>query len=301
VRAMSFSSDVKAELGRLPISADCCAVAECYGVLLFCNTFSAREARVVTESRDFAARLPKLFKRAFGVGLDVSQIPETGKCTLAVTQTDKLRAIFEKYGFELSSMIAHHITLGVLEDECCRQSFLRGAFESGGSVTDPTKRYHLEFVTDHYNVNREFYSLLLEMGLSPKETSRAGNYITYFKHSSAIEDFLTLIGAPVAAMALMNAKVEKDMRNSVNRRVNCDTANVSKIVDAAGTQIDAIMRIAGGAGIDSLPEKLRHTALLRVEYPELSMTELTALHVPPVTKSCLNHRLRKLVELGNGG
>ena len=136
-------------------------------------------------------------------------------------------------------------------------------------------------------------SLLQEQNFSPKHLERSGNYIVYFKQSSAIEDFLTFIGASGSAMELMSAKIEKDMRNSVNRRVNCDTANVSKTVDAAAAQLEAITRL----DLSTLPEKLCETARLRLENPELSLTELAELFEPPVTKSGLNHRLRKLKEL----
>lgn len=295
---MSFSYDTKAELTRDPIGRKCCAITESYGLLLYCNTFSNREIRIITESRELAQRLPRLFRRAFDVVFDVlPKEGETGgKQTFIMHSPEKLRTIFETFGFAGSKMLAHHLNLSVLEDECCRPSFLRGAFLAGGSVTDPAKRYHLELVTDHYNVSRETYSLLLEMGFEPKEATRKGNFVNYFKQSSAIEDFLTTIGAPLSAMELMSRKVEKDMRNSINRKVNCDTANVTKTVDAAMLQIDAIEKIVSGTGLDSLPDKLRETAVLRLNNPEMSLTELAGLL--SLTKSCLNHRLRKLVELG---
>ncbi len=302
---MSFSYDTKAELCRDPISRKCCALAESYGLLLYCNTFSAREIRVITESREFAQRLLKLFKRAFNITFDILPQPgllkeadeKAGKLTFIINDPEKLQSIFEAFGFSGSKMLAHHLNLGVLEDECCQPSFLRGVFLAGGSVTDPAKRYHLELVTDHFNVSRETYSLLIDMGFEPKEATRKGNFVNYFKQSTAIEDFLTTIGAPLSAMGLMSQKVEKDMRNSVNRKVNCDTANVSKIVDASILQIDAIEKIIDATGLDSLPDKLRKTAVLRLQNPELSLTELAELSSPPLTKSCLNHRLRKLVEL----
>lgn len=299
---MTFSYSVKAELCKDPISRGCCAVSECYGLLLYCNTFSAREIKIITESREFAQRLPKLFKRAFGLEFDAlpQSVPpkRTGdkeKQTFQITDPGKLGAIFEVFGFSGSRLLAHHLNLSVLEDECCRPSFLRGAFLAGGSVTDPAKRYHLELATDHYNVSRETYSLLLEMGFEPKEVQRKGNFVIYFKQSTAIEDFLTTIGAPLSAMELMSLKVEKDMRNAINRKVNCDTANVSKTVEAALLQIEAIEKLSADAGLDSLPEKLRETAILRLENPEMSLNELAELST--LTKSCLNHRLRKLVEL----
>ena len=279
---------------------DCCAVAECYGMLLFCNTFSAREIRIITGNQNLGQCLVKRFSCAFEVTFDIFPESErTGKQAYVINDPVKLRRIFEAYGYSPESLIAHHVNLGVLEEECCRRSFMRGAFLTGGAITDPAKSYHLELVTDHYNVSRETFSLLLDMGFSPKDTSRNGNYIIYFKQSSSIEDFLTLIGAPVHAMELMSAKIEKDMRNSVNRKVNCDTANVTKTVDAAAAQISAIEKIRSAGGFEALPDRLKQTAELRVEHPELSIKEIADISTPPVTKSCLNHRLRKLVEISS--
>ena len=296
---MSFSSSVKEEICRELTNRKCCCVAECYGILLYCNTFSSREIRIITESREFAGALPRLFRRAFGIAFDV--LPDSsehrGKVTFIINDPAKLARIFETYGYGGSSLVAHHINLGVLEEDCCRVSFVKGAFLAGGSVTDPMKRYHLELVTDHYNVSREIFPMLLDMGFEPKSTSRGGNYIVYFKQSEAIADMLTTLGAPIAAMNVMSAKIEKEMTNSVNRKVNCDTANVLKSVDAAQRQLEAIRRIEKNSGIESLPERLRETALLRLENPEFSMSELAAAHAPPITKSCLNHRIRKLIEI----
>ena len=295
---MSFSFDTKTELCRAVVSDKCCAAAECYGMLLYCNTFSAREIRIITGNHSLGQRLADVFSHAFDVSFDI--LPgsgKTGKQSYVINDPQKLGVIFEAYGASPGSLVAHHVNLGVLEDECCRRSFIRGAFLAGGAITDPAKSYHLELVTDHYNVSRETYSLLLEMGFSPKETSRGGNYITYFKQSSGIEDLLTSIGAPLRAMELMSTKIEKDMRNTVNRKVNCDTANVTKTIDAAAAQIEAIRKIEGEGGLEALPEKLRQTAALRLSNPELSIKDLADMSTPPVSKSCLNHRLRKLVEL----
>lgn len=175
-------------------------------------------------------------------------------------------------------------------------SFLRGAFLAGGSVTDPSKNYHLELITAHYSVSREAYSILAEMGFQPREISRGGNYILYFKKSEAIEDLLTTLGASHAAMGIMSAKVEKSMNNSINRKVNCDTANADKVVAAAQEQLDAIKRIEREYGLDALPEKLQEAALLRIANPEASLADLAVLSYPPVTKSCLSYRLKKIVE-----
>ena len=291
---MSFSSNVKSELCREAPAKKCCAIAESYGILLYANTFSAREIRIITGSPALSARLEALFKKAFGFGFD--DISEGGeRRSFIITDKEKIARIFDSYGFDVSMLVSHHINFGTLEEECCKTSFMRGAFLAGGSVTDPSKRYHLELVTDHMSVSRETYALLLEMGFSPKESSRAGNYIAYFKQSEAIEDFLTTIGAPISAMEVMSEKIEKDMRNAINRRVNCDSANADKIVAASREQIMAIRLVDKRVGLTNLPDKLRETALLRVANPEASMSELAQLSVPPVTKSCLSHRMRKLL------
>ena len=192
---------------------------------------------------------------------------------------------------------AHHINFGALEEEHCRLAFLRGAFLAGGSVTDPQKGYHLELATTHLRVSRELNTLLLELGYAPKETTRKANYISYFKQSEAIEDLLTAIGAPIAAMTLMNTKAEKFLRNGVNRRVNCEAANVDKTVDAALEQRRAIQILRKSGALDELTPKLQEAAQLREAHPELSLSQLAALCDPPVTKSSLSHRLRKLIQL----
>lgn len=296
---MSFASQVKTELCREKLSRPCCTEAEAYGVLLFCNLFSTRQVRVTTRCTPFAQRLPRLFRRAFDVSFD--EKPEHtdtgGKLTYGVTDPAAMARILEALGYERENSISHHINYALLEEECCRAAFLRGAFLAGGSVTDPEKRYHLELTTSHLFVHRELQALLQEMGFEPKMITRNANYVTYIKRSESIADFLTTIGAPLAAMEIMNAKVEKNLRNGMNRWSNCDVANLDKAVDAAQSCIEAIRRIERGGGLDQLPEKLRETARLRVENPELSLSQLAQL--AEVSKSCLNHRLRKLVELGN--
>lgn len=296
---MSFSSDVKNELCRARFTRSCCAKAEACGVLLFCNRFSASGIKIVTESADFAARLPLLFKKAFQVSFDPREEAEatSGKQVFSLHDPEKLAQIWSFCGYDLGGGIAHHINFAFLEEEHCRLSFLRGAFLAGGSVTDPQKSYHLELVTSHYFVSRELTALLLDMSYHPKDTSRKSNYVTYFKQSEYIEDFLTAIGAPLAAMHIMTAKLEKNLRNGINRRVNCDAANADKTVDAAQEQLAAIRLLSQNGRLELLGEKFQEVAALRRDNPELSLADLAGLFTPPLTKSCLNHRLRKLVAL----
>ena len=295
---MSFSFDTKNELCRLPVQRLCCARAEAYGILLYCNTFHSSEVRVVTENPNFAARLPRLFHRAFGLRCDRQPEPGAeGQLVFQITARKQLDHITNTLGFDPRQNLVLHINFALLEEECCRSAFLRGVFFAGGSITDPLKRYHLELTTSHGQVSRELEVLLRESGYPPKSVTRNGSFVTYFKQSDQIEDFLTLIGAPVAAMNVMTAKMEKDLRNSVNRRLNCDSANVDKAVGAAQEQLEAIRRLDAAGLLEKQPEKLRQTAALRAANPELTLSELAEEFDPPVTKSCLNHRLRMLVEL----
>lgn len=294
---MSFSAEIKRELCKTALSRKCCVQAEAYGILLYCSSFQRGGIRITTESDAFAARLPLLFKKAFQLGFDQLPPDRPGKRSFLVTDPAKIMAIGETFGHNPEESLALHINFGVLEEDHCRSAFFRGAFLAGGSVTDPDKGYHLELATSHYNVGREMPALLRESGFDPKSVERKANYVTYFKQSEYIEDFLTAIGAPVAAMGIMNAKVEKHLRGSVNRRVNCDAANLDKTVDAAQGQIEAIRRLEERGALEELPDKLKEAALLRRENPELTLAQLAALCDPPVTKSALNHRLRKLITL----
>lgn len=295
---MSFSSDTKAELCRDRLSRLCCAQAEAYGVLLFCNIFTSSAIRITTQSDAFAQRLPKLFRRAFGVKFDVLPDPAAeGKLTFLITDKAAIRHILDTFGCSPDSAVALHINYPVLEKDCCKAAFFRGAFLAGGSVTDPAKRYHLELNTSHLAVHRELQALTPELNFSPRTTSRKTSYLTYFKQSDAIADFLTTIGAPVHAMQIINARLEKNLLNGVNRQYNCDVANVEKAVAAAQEQIAAINHLEGTGRLALLSDKLKETAQLRVDHPELSLSELAQLCSPPVSKSCLNHRLRKLMEL----
>ncbi len=290
----TFAQKVKTELCEPRVERKCCAVAEAYGVLLYAHSFSPRSVRIRTASDEFAERLPHLFRRAFGLDFDEPEAQRGVKHLFVIQDPDKLKTIFDAFGNDMASP-SLHINFGVIEEPCCKAAFVRGAFLAGGSVTDPAKRYHLELATTHYSVSREAYSVLLEMGFSPKEAQRKGEHLLYFKKSEHIEDLLTTIGAPVCAMDVMSAKIEKDMKNSINRKVNCDSANADKVVEAAARQMEAIRRIDKLYGLDSLPDKLQEAALLRYANPEASLADLAMLSYPPVSKSCLSHRLKKLL------
>ncbi len=294
----SFSYKAKAELCRTAVQRLCCARAECYGVLLYCNTFTMQEVRIITENPEFAARLPRLFHRSFNVKFDRLPTEEApgSKLIFQITDPEKLRRIMDTLGYDPRQSLVLHVNFAMLEEDCCRMSFLRGAFLAGGSVTDPEKRYHLELSTSHVQASREVSALLQEMGFLPRSVMRGGSAVIYFKQSEHIEDLLTTLGAPVAATEIMTAKVDKEIRNGANRAMNCDMANVNKTLDAVATQQEAIEKLEKAGQLEKLPEKIQETARLRMQNPELPLAQLAALFEPPISKSCLNHRIRKIME-----
>lgn len=295
---MSFSSEVKGELCGLPLGDREEALAEAYGVLLFCNQFSRSGVRITTLSADFARRLPQLFQCAFGLDFDECPGPEQpGKLSFLITRPQAIAQVLSAFGSDMESHTVHHINYAALESERAHAAFCRGAFLAGGSVTDPVKGYHLELTTNHLHVHRELQALIPELGLHARSTTRKSNYITYFKRSASIASFLTAIGAQESAKAIARARASKSLLNSVNRQYNCDVANVDKAVAAAQTQIDAIRLLEQRGALSGLSASLQETARMRRDNPELSLAQLAAMLNPPVSKSCLNHRLRRLQEL----
>ena len=295
----SFSAGVKAEICRSFPQKHCCIQAECFGILLFCNSFGADGIRIITESREFAYMLPTLFKRGFDVDFDsFPSLAAPGKLAFQIFDWEKIGRIMSAFGFDPKDTLSLHVNLPVLEDECCKAAFLRGAFLAGGSVTDPAKGYHLEITTVHGSVARETYTLMEDaMGFYPKAASRGATQVLYLKQSDRISDFLAYLGAPIASMGIMEAKLEKELNNKVNRRCNCDDANTSKVVEAAQEQLSAIRILRDRGQLENLPVKLQQAAAAREENPESSLTELAGMMEPPITKPAMNHRLKKLVEL----
>jgi DNA-binding protein WhiA len=300
---LSFSAAAKAEICRLQPAKHCCALAQCFGILLFCNSFSADSIRIITESREFAYTLPRLFKKAFNLDFDsFPSMASPGKLIFQITDPEKIQTIMEQYGFHPNETLALHVNMPIVEDECCKASFLRGAYLAGGSVTDPEKGYHLELATTHQSVAAESFLLLSEaLGFDPKKAKRGGGQVLYFKQSDQISDCLTFLGAPVAAMGIMEAKLEKELNNKINRRCNCDDANISKVVEAAQEQLAAIRTLRLRGVVEQLPNKLQQAIIAREKNPEASLSELAAMMEPPISKPAMNHRLKKLLELAKEG
>ena len=297
--AVSFSAAAKAEVCRILPNKRCCALAECFGILIYCNSFSSDGIRIITESREFAYILPKLFKKAFDLDFDsYPSLASPGKLMFQIWEEDKIEIIMESFGFDARDTLALHVNLPVVEEDCCKVSFLRGAFLAGGSVTDPGKGYHMEIATTHLRAAAESGLLIREcMGFDPKSAHRGGGQVLYLKQSELISDFLTYLGAPVAAMGIMEARLEKELNNKVNRRCNCDDANLSKVVEAAQEQLAAIRKLRENGLLDKLAPKLQQAAKAREDNPEATLTELAAMMEPAITKPAMNNRMKRLVQL----
>lgn len=287
---MSFSSDCKTEMCKAPIQRACCMRAELYGCFLMGYKFAPDSVALLTGHKAFAERVARLMYKAFSQNLELQE--HGGKLLLNVPHPQIPIAAF---GHDESLRVSIQLNRAVVEDDCCMTAFIRGVFLAGGFVSNPIKKYHLEIITPHVALSRQLDSLLCEMELPPKTTTRAGHRVLYFKDSEMVEDFLTLCGAPVCAMTIMEAKVEKEVRNNINRKVNCEAANLGKTVDAGATQCEAFMRLKSSHIWDELSEQLKQAALLRLEYPDAPLVELA--EYAGIGKSGMNHRLRKLMEM----
>lgn len=294
---ISFAAASKEEICRDIPHKRCCAQAFCFGVLLFCNSFQSDGIKIITESREFAYILPKLFKKAFDLEFDsYPSLASPGKLVFQIWEKDKISHIMGIFGLE--STLALYVNYPVIEEECCKTSFLRGAYLAGGSVTDPIKGYHLELTTTHAAVARETDALIRDILMfAPKNARRGGGHVLYFKQYEQIFDVLAFLGAHVAAMGVMEAKLEKELNNKVNRRCNCDDANTSKVVEAAQEQLNAIRILKEASLLEKLPEKLKQAAVARENNPSASLTELASMMVPPITKPAMNNRMKNLVKL----
>jgi len=303
---VSFSTIVKDELCRIELHDDCCMKSEILGVILTGNLFFSekklRDIKIVTENAAFARRLYTMIRKVYGISPEVA-IRRSSKLKKHISYTIILASmnVINKmlYDFEISAFNEGKFfpINSTLNKTCCKKSFLRAAFLSGGSICDPEKTYHLEIATRNEKCTEIIKELLRDYNINVKTITRKGNYVAYIKEGENIVDFLNIIGAHGALMELENVRILKDMRNSVNRIVNCETANLEKTVNASVRQIENIKLIESTIGISNLPESLIDIANLRLEYAELSLKELGEMLNPRLGKSGVNHRLRKLDEI----
>ncbi len=284
---MSFSTEVKTELERVLPGARHCQMAELAAILHFgChisrNADGKREIVLQSENESVSRKYFTLLKKTFIIGTD----------------TEKLLQAMKLYdGEEQIRRLEDEISPVLIKNSCCKRAFLRGAFLCTGSMSDPQKSYHLEFVCDWEKQAQQLKEVLSSFDLDAKIVKRKKYYVVYLKEGAGIVDLLNVMGAHLSLMNLENLRIEKEMRNSINRQVNCEAANITKTVNAANKQIEDILLLKKHYGLSNLPENLKEMAIIRLAHPESSLQELGGYLNPPVGKSGVNHRLRKLSEM----
>ncbi|HWT26867.1 MAG TPA: DNA-binding protein WhiA [Mobilitalea sp.] len=309
---MSFSKDVKDELSLQLSSARHCRLAELASILSYggriIGTNTGFYLRLQTESIDVARKYFTLIRKTFNINNEISikinsQIKKNRIYTLIIRDTEDINRILQ------ATKLFHGETeiwekdnifeLGkadqlIVQNVCCKRAFIRGAFLTSGSMSNPKTAYHLEIVVSEYEKAEQLRDIIQTFSIDAKIVMRKKNYVVYIKEGSQIVDLLNVMEAHVALMNLENVRILKEMRNQVNRQVNCEAANISKTVAAASKQIDDIIYIRDTVGFGDLAEGLEDIAKLRIQHPEASLKELGSMLVPPIGKSGVNHRLRKL-------
>ena len=325
---MSFSGDIKNEIAHQLPDDYHCLLAEIAAVIHYAGTVEGNEEKgyilVETENVVLAKKYLQLIRKAFDISVDLhikrlpsgknnkyrivlssetedSPGPESGE-TEGAGDTGTISEIsvgdkFSRVFLETADWERPGFAECLLEYPCCRRAFIRGAFLTSGSMSNPGKSYHFEIVCRKMQGAEELCRVIETFGISPKIIQRKNKYIVYLKDSGAIVDILNVMDAPNALMRLENVRIIKDMKNSANRQYNCDSANITRMVRTAARQVDDIRYIEKHLGFSRLTPILREMARVRLEHPEESLQELGAYLDPPVGKSGVNHRLKKLGEI----
>lgn len=305
---MSFSQIAKNEICRISGENRHCQIAELSALIKTSGTISINSQhsigfRITTENPAIARRVFSLLKSCFDIHPEVMikknrQLKKNNIYITSVTQEYKASEILKECGVLASSdkglSIIYGIKYSLLKKECCRKSYIRGAFLGGGSVTNPEKTYHLEFVNHTEEHAEDLSSLINSYNLGSKVIQRKSSYVVYLKEGENIVDLLNIIGAHSSLLNLENVRIYKEMRNNVNRLVNCETANLNKTVNASMRQVQCIRYIKDTVGLRKLPLGLRQIAEARLNNPDCSLKELGEMLDPPIGKSGVNHRLRKI-------
>lgn len=306
---MSFSSIAKNEICRILEEKECCQISELSAILRMSGTIQifGRQGmgfRITTENPAIARRVFTLLKNLFGIHTDImvkknSALKKNNIYLLDVSSEHGAKNILLKTGMlkmneEGVINFTNRISNEIIKRNCCKRAYLRGAFLGAGSLSNPEKTYHMEFVANSQEHAEELMKLINSFELNSKVIQRKNNYIVYLKEGENIIDLLNIIGAHAALLDLENVRIYKEMRNNVNRLVNCETANLNKTVDAAFRQIESIKLIKQKVGLKKLHPGLREVAELRLNYPDVSLKELGEMLIPPIGKSGINHRLRKI-------
>ena len=301
---MSFSTETKHEICRKLSTRVPLQYSELYAMLLLGRDFSPTSIVFKTENEytfsHFIFLTEKLFKAKCEVVAPLKGVSGRNRTyTVTVISPEKCRKIFEHYGHDERD-VTLRVNRANIDDEEEQRAFIRGAFLACGSVTDPEKSYHLEFAVNYRNLCMDICRIIREIqdcDISVKMLSRGGSYIAYIKDSEQITDLLTYMGAVTASMQVMGTKALKQVRNTANRRANSEIANLQKTASASARQIKAIKKLKKEGRFNLLPDELKKVAVIRYDYPELSLRDLGQQLDPPISRSGVNHRLDKIIKL----
>ena len=303
---MSFASGVKDELASLPLGDACCLLAELAGITLASGSMRLAgggvEASIATESPAIARRVYRIVHALYGVRARIEQrerrrLNRNLSYRVVVEGDAPARRLLTDIGVLGAGGVTIGIRDGLVRLSCCQGAFIRGLFLGCGSMSDPGKGYHLELVLEDEQLARGAAALLAGADIEARVVRRADRHVVYIKEADRISGFLVLAGAHASMLRFEGIRVEKGVRNSVNRIVNCDTANVDKAVRASGRQLDSIRLIARRMGLNRLPAGLREAADARLENPDVPLGRLSELM--GVSKSGLNHRFSRLEEIAD--
>jgi len=311
---MSFSADTKKEITTAELEKKCCCLAEIAGFIRVCGSIALSgngkmDLKITTENPAAARHFAKGIKSYFGVSTKLStfqnvRLKKGYTYELVIKAEKNSEMILRETGIlvvkEGWNSISEGIPEWLLKKKCCRKAYLRGVFLGAGTVSDPEKSYHLELVSASELLAHDLKRLINSFGLKSKVVIRKKNYIVYLKEAEQVADFLNILGAHSKLLDFENIRIVKEMRNRTNRIVNCENANMDKTIDAAARQIANIRFIEETKGLAFLSEKLEKVARIRLENPEASLVELGEMLTPPLKKSGINHRLKKLDEIADG-
>ena len=305
---MSFSADVRAELARITSAKTCCSRAELAALLLLNGSIIRADEIILQVELDNAATARKVFlliKEELGLqpAVSMEQRKRFRKTRVylvkSVIMSGQENVLSKLELTEENGVIKRQPRWRLLTRTCCKRAFLRGVFLSRGSINRPEGEYHLELILPDPDMALEMMKIMSKLDLEARQVERKNTQVLYLKESDKIADFLLTIGANIALLDFENARIIKSMRNSVNRQVNCETANLAKTVDASVRQIELIERIIALRGWEYIPPHLRDLAQLRIEYPDSPLKELGEMLNPPLSKSGAAHRMRRLEELAD--
>lgn len=301
---MSFSNQVKDELCNAKFTCKGCRFALMYGMILAGKSGAAGEISFSTKSKPVVDLFTECVVETVGAIVTIRQpdiLMQNVRPTYHV-QIENQADISSLSALLTESEVfdRDNFNWNIIKKGCCRLAFLRGIYLTCGTITDPSKEYHIEFRFHYEKLCYTVSDLLDEQGFDFKVAERSKHMILYAKESQQIEDILTALGAVKSSMGLMNLKIEKDLRNTVNRRTNCETANIGKTVNASVMQVQKIEKIIQTIGLDALPAQIREAAQLRLDNPEASLSELCELVDNKISRSGLNHRLKKLCTIADG-